>query len=218
MQPLLSEECLETVAGQFVTLFARRPQWIPANFEPGSAGKVFQSVFSASYQMLEILQRLKTEASSRHDSSASDVMAGFIDIPEAIRVASQAISEPSLASHFPPGPHFSETVISHLVIACHTLLLNAYVAVLVALQHDVDLHHGHLAGETQLVLIVQLCAYLLDRQNMATSEHFPAQSQPGSATPTLSAPALTIPDREAICKLEEDIRQRLTQIRAALRI
>lgn len=161
--------------------------------------------------MLEILQRLQT-------SSGAETLVGLINTDETIQSTTQSSSAPPpSATVYHDSSHYSGTVIRHLVIACHMLLLNFYVAVLVALQHDVDLRNGHLEGETQLVMVVQHCAYLLERQNLAASIYFPTSSGSSALLPSTSASS-SVRNPEVIHNLEEEIRRRLTRLRETLRI
>lgn len=215
---------MKSVASWFVHLFARMPLHIPVDYGTKNTGEVLQSVFSASHYMLEILRRLSNENPSFetvHDAGGS--------LAPGSMHAGQSSNDPTGALNIltPAGNYSHNTIICHLVIACHTLLLNVYVSVLIALQHDVDLRNsylsakcsGFLEGETQLVMVVQLCAYLLERQRQAVDIYFtPSPPSPGAAqmmTPPTTPPTA---NREVVSHLEADIRQRLTRIRQTLRI
>ncbi|CZT17478.1 uncharacterized protein RCC_12216 [Ramularia collo-cygni] len=228
-RPLLDESCLKSVASWFVHLFARVPlQILSVDYGTKNTGEILQSVFSASHHMMEILCRLQNEPSS-FDSSRGETGAG---LPHGPIHSGQGNNDKFNALNVlnPAGHYSHDTIICHLVIACHTLLLNIYVAVLVALQHDVDLRSsfllptkctGYLEGETQLVMVVQLCAYLLERQRQAVDIYFtPSPPSPPPPTAQMMTPPTTPPtaNREVVSHLETDIRQRLTRIRQALRI
>ncbi|MCJ1476796.1 hypothetical protein MMC13_005465 [Lambiella insularis] len=95
------------------------------------------------------------------------------------------------------GRHF-DMVVHHLVLACHTLLLNTYGTLLAALQHDADLQRESLlpgAGgnadkeqgeadaatlsDMRLVLVVQLSSYFVDRLHQAVDAYVPFYNQCG---------------------------------------
>lgn len=222
--PLLDDSCLKSVASWFVHLFARMPLHIPVDYGTKNTGEVLQSVFSASHYMLEILRRLQNESLAYEPSR--DTGAGLSHVSSHPGQGNN--DNPNAMNILAPAGHYSHnTIICHLVIACHTLLLNIYVAVLIALQHDVDLRtsylasqcSGYLEGETQLVMVVQLCAYLLERQRQAVDIYF-SPSPPTPPATQMMTPPTTPPtaNREVVSHLEADIRQRLTRIRQTLRI
>lgn len=174
--------------------------------------------------MLEILRRLQTEGSPY--DSGREIGAG--NTHPSLHTSHGCSESPNALNLLNPAGHYSHnTIICHLVIACHTLLLNVYVAVLIALQHDVDLRSsyfsakgtGYVEGETQLVMVVQLCAYLLERQRQAVDVYF-TPSPPSPQSTQMMTPPTTPPtgNREVVSHLEADIRQRLTRIRQTLRI
>ena len=95
------------------------------------------------------------------------------------------------------GRHFG-MVVHHLVLACHTLLLNTYGTLLAALQHDADLQRDSLlpgAGgnaskeegeadaailsDMRLALVVQLSSYFIDRLHQAVDAYMPFYNQYG---------------------------------------
>ncbi|KAK7961965.1 uncharacterized protein PG986_002790 [Apiospora aurea] len=77
---------------------------------------------------------------------------------------------------------YAVTVTRHLILACHNLLLSAYVLLLAALQHDAQLLRSSAGdkpaslAEIRLVSIVQLCAYLIKQQEQATFAQHPTQA------------------------------------------
>ncbi|KAL4974208.1 hypothetical protein BDW66DRAFT_153130 [Aspergillus desertorum] len=86
---------------------------------------------------------------------------------------------------------YSSVAERHLVLACHTLLLEIYVSVFGSLQRDVDhcLDSDPVGqdpavgtaslGDMPVVLIVQLCSYILDRQHRAVSSYLSPKLEPG---------------------------------------
>lgn len=142
-------------------------------------------------------------------------------------------------SHSPGGgldPCNTFAVMRHLVMACHTLLLNIYVAVLTALQHDADLrarsslptsihtninaHSPHpdepALADIQLVMLVQLCSYLIGRQHQAVDSYLTASQ---ISTPSSQLPNHHLSDSHhprAMSDLETEVQRRLTHLRQTL--
>lgn len=199
--------------------------------ETRSTGEILHSVFSASHYLLDILQLLRRE-SAVSDTPNVDLWTGVISEP----VHSAQVNNEHITSYFDQGfqltsnpdtPNDSPSiVVSHLVVACHTQILNIYVTVLVALQHDAALKasplsmDGHVEDDTRLALLVKLCAYLLERQRQAVDLFF-AQLLPLPPTSScnLSFP-ITSPmsNRAMMGHLEVDVQQRLARIQEMLRI
>jgi len=96
----------------------------------------------------------------------------------------------------------ADGVIRHLVIACEALLLETYAAILTALQHDAGDPAGATPlGNVRMVIVVQLCAYLIERQHQVIARRFPDATA----------------DRETLTNLRVHVQQKLTQLRKTLR-
>lgn len=222
--PLLDAPCLKSVASWFVHFFARMPLQVSVDYGMKNTGEILQSVFSASHCMLEILRSLQPDGSSYEtgrDLGGRNTLSSLLPSQS----CNETFNDLNTLNH--AGQYSHDTIICHLIVACHTLLLNVYAAVLIALQHDVDLRNSSLSArdsgsfedETQLVMVVQLCAYLLDRQRHAVDVYF----HPSSASPQpmqMMTPPTTPPtgNHEVVSRLEADIRSRLMRIRHTLRI
>ncbi|KAJ5495551.1 hypothetical protein N7539_000667 [Penicillium diatomitis] len=141
---------------------------------------VLHEAFSASHQFLEILSLLHNQVTERKTGLFTS-KADMSTIPESWHLASSShnrnrsyCEQHKSTSH--DGASLSqassrEDIIRQLVMACHALLLNVFVAVLIALQHDAnqpstEMHAGAL-GQIRLVSVVQLCSYLIGRQHQA---------------------------------------------------
>ncbi|KAK4224392.1 hypothetical protein QBC38DRAFT_18129 [Podospora fimiseda] len=164
-----------------------------------SVCNTMQEVFNASRESLGIFQCLQTEAASARSAS-----------PDSL-----------LRSTTPSGGGVGGTVTRHLIMACHGMLLSIYATVLGALQRDADLilsgtttttmfesSQGNTCQLTdiRLVMIVQLCSYLIGRQQQAVDDHLvgPGVEVSGQNNPPSD--------------LEVEVQQRLTHIRQTLRI
>ncbi|KAK4171884.1 hypothetical protein QBC36DRAFT_198313 [Triangularia setosa] len=232
------------------------PNINPALQEPSTTGNTLHEAFAASHHLLEILRLLQSNATggSSNDgvtaiatasmdfwitpqsTGSNDSIFGFDEASKSAPTSAHSSSygRPSSTEY----PSTVVTVVRHLVIACHTLLLNIYIAVLIALQHDVDLRNSYLptAGGTacaeataladmRLVLVVQLCSYLIKRQHQAVDMYLCSpNSLPQSAEP--SNPSSNPPDPQASGRnngevrgdLEMEVQQRLSRLRQTLRI
>ena len=110
------------------------------------------------------------------------------------------------------------------------------MAVLIALQHDA--YHGvsmntTALGNVRLVLAVQLCSYLMDRQQQAVDLCLAPQTPLGplsvngtyprksdlssSQQPVLPGPVLDTADREVLGDLKDQVQQKLAHLRQTLR-
>ncbi|KAI4280258.1 MAG: hypothetical protein L6R35_005942 [Caloplaca aegaea] len=157
-------------------------------------------------------------------------------------------SSSSSSSSSPPPPssytRSSNTVIHHLVHACHTLLLDIYVAFLIALQDDaerwssssscrpagaavIDAAAAAALADIPLVLTVQLCSYLIERQHQAVDRFLSLSQQQqqnensrgsGSGSRQPSPPPAATTNREVTSDLETEVQQRLGRLRQTLRI
>ncbi|KAK3988687.1 hypothetical protein QBC44DRAFT_370730 [Cladorrhinum sp. PSN332] len=176
-----------------------------------------QEVFDASREFLGILRCLQTQARPGLSSS------GSVRYSPATPVATPS----AVGSAANGGGSGSNTVIRHLIMACHGMLLSIYATILGALQRDADLilSDGHAqapgmataieAGsetltDIRLVMIVQLCSYLIGRQQQAVDSHLLWLQQQDDA----SFNRLNMLPND----LEVEVQQRLTRIRQTLRI
>ncbi|KAL8833492.1 MAG: hypothetical protein Q9170_004237 [Blastenia crenularia] len=213
-----------------------------------SAGDILQDAFSASHQLLQILQSLQTTATisapilprTTSTSSSTSTAGAPPDFwtsitPESMQSNSTSDSNDTSSiteQHQGPTSHiktsstqYSNTVVRHLVIACHTLLLNIYTALLAALQQDADqttsnsLNHDNVCPETtaladiRLVTTVQLCSYLIERQFQAMESYLPPHITDSSQQPSSPTcnPAL-------VDDLKIEVQQRVGRLKNTLRI
>lgn len=193
-----------------------------------STGNTLHDTLSASHQLLEVLCCLQEgggmgmgeplSGGGREMSSnpSSDFWAGDIEgCSSTSRTSSTELSSSNFESSTSgvytqgqtqgrPSRPYSNTVVRHLVIACHTMLLEIFATVLTALQQDADLRYNNTntsntnilpsnfntttppstfspnlpsgaglgeGGDTpppladiRLVMVVQVCSYLVERQ------------------------------------------------------
>ena len=250
--PLIDDAAFKSVAAWLihvsgdVNLLFRTDGRNPA-LETTSTGDALHDAFSASHHLLEILRCLKADVGNGTSSSTPTTSTGGAYLDFWASITPQASTSDENTSYFEqskdsssyarPSSQYSNTVVCHLVIACHTLLLNIYVAVLIALQHDADRWSScRLAGNTdvdgdmdaaaltdiRLVLAVQLCSYLIKRQHQAVDVYL--SPQPSSQQHDLSKshwptpPSSTTASREMMSELKMEVQQRLTRLRQTLRI
>lgn len=213
-----------------------------------STGDTLHEVFSASHQFLETLRFLQLDAVSttstltRTLSTSTQASAGgshpdfwasitpesTSSIPSSAQNSSSLDQQQVPSDHDPSSDQYSETIVRHLIIACHTLLLNIYTAVLAALQHDADqglaraLNHDDYVeaaalADIRIVMAVQLCSYLVERQFQAVDLHL----SPRLTTQTLqqpSPPLSTIAEPSVVDELKIEVQQRMVRLRQTLRL
>lgn len=233
---LLDDAAFESVAA-WLTCTARAstatrpflPELVP---QARAGGGALHDIFSASHHLLEVLQCLQVSDEST-----------FLSTPPASSF-STPISTPPAAGSYPgeSGSYFGQSqrrpcysvarlghlsnrgIIRNLVIACHTLLLNIYAAVLVALQHDVPQPGARMGtavlGQIRLVSVVQLCSYLIERQHQAVDQYLSSQQSPllhDPATQNLNRRrALATDDEEMMRDLRREVQMRLAGLHQTL--
>ena len=218
-------------------------------------GDTLHDAFSASHHLLEILRSLQVDGvpgasaststlSTSNSTSSKEAHLDFwANTPQSMSIQDQSTSYFELAkpssSYARPLSQYSNTVVRHLVIACHTLLLNIYIAVLIALQHeadrssrlptsntDVDICMDPVAlADIRLVTVVQLCSFLIKRQYQAVDLYLspqfpplPSQQHGLSDSYPPSPPLSTTGNREVMSDLKTEVQQRLVRLRQTLRI
>ncbi|KAL8862227.1 MAG: hypothetical protein Q9178_001234 [Gyalolechia marmorata] len=261
---LIDDAAFKSVTGWLVHVSANM-DLLPRNERRGSAletttaGETLHEAFSASHHLLETLRCLQADVvpgglsltsadlKSVSTSTGGARLDSWGNFTPPVSGSTSADEDSSYfekrkgsSSYARPSSQYSNTIIRHLVIACHTLLLNIYVAVLIALQHDADRwNSGGLAGNTdtdayldpvaladiRLVLAVQLCSYLIERQHQAVDSYLSPlsgptslQQQDGFGSQQASSPGSTTPPREVMTDLRMEVQQRLARLRQSLRI
>ena len=126
----------------------------------------------------------------------------------------------------PPGRpfvstnHWSDSITRHMVMANHMLLLNTYLAAIMALQHAVIKQKSAKEtptardfalplGEMRTAMVVQMCGYLIQRQVDIVDGYL----APASATPLSD---LSSSDQTTMKELEKDVQRRLAQLKESL--
>ncbi|KAK0510014.1 hypothetical protein JMJ35_007408 [Cladonia borealis] len=198
---------------------------------------ILHDVFSASHRLLEILRHFQVKNIAEPSSTAPSAFKSSVATSGQSSVHlrptkgpwSSAPSSGSQQQH----SHNTMQIIRHLVMACEALLLEIYMAVLTALQHDA--FHGAsmnttALGDIRLVLVVQLCSYLIERQQQAVDLCLAPQSplsvsgifpprldHSGPQKPVSPGPFMDEADREALSDLKNQVQQRLAHLRQTLR-
>ncbi|KAH0023893.1 hypothetical protein KCU78_g5263, partial [Aureobasidium melanogenum] len=129
------------------------------------------------------------------------------------------------ASHPPGGVsvstnQWSDSITRHMVMANHMLLLNTYLAAVMALQHAVNKQKSANEtptaqdfplplGEMRTAMVVQMCGYLIQRQINAVDGYL----APASATPLSD---LSSSDQTTMKELGMDVQRRLAQLKESL--
>jgi hypothetical protein len=186
---------------------------------------LLHDVFSASRDLLSALHSLNKESSKTspypipRNSTLQSGAAGFIT-QQSVSTTPKEISS---------STHWSNSIVRHMVMACHMLLLNTYLAVTMALQHAVDKQRQSQGsqnestlplGDVRTAMMVQLCGYLTQRQAQAVQAYVAAPSSTESSNDPTShkTNVLSSSDQEATEQLEKDVEQRLACLRKSLNI
>jgi hypothetical protein len=193
---------------------------------------LLQDVFSACRDLLNTLHSLVDESSKLspypvpQDDPLPTIAAG-LKTPQSSSTTPD--TEDSSLKGLHSSTHWSNSIVRHMVMACHMLLLNTYLAVTMALQHALDKQKSSQnasnaqalpLGEVRTVMIVQLCGYLIQRQAQAVQAYLaPPNSIPSSDTAVLAnTNPLSSSDQAATKQLEKDVEQRLARLRQSLHI
>ena len=212
----------------------------PVTKSRGSHG-ILHEVFSASHRLLEILRHLQVKnIAEPFNSSAAPSAFTPLAAPSGQSSVYFRLTKGSWSSAPSSGSqqhsHNTMQIIRHLVVACKALLLEIYMAVLTALQHDA-LHGASMnstaLGDIRLVLVVQLCSYLIERQQQAVDLCLAPQSSlsglsesgtfppkldlSGSQKPVPPGSVIDAADREVLSDLKNQVQRRLAHLRQTLR-
>lgn len=169
--PLIDDAAFKSVSAWMfhvpadVDLLFRTDRRNPA-LETTTTGDTLHDAFSASHHLLEILRCLQADVvtetlpstSTVSTSTSTSTGEAHLDFWASITppFAQSTSTSNENTSYFDQGKvsssyarpsQYSNTVVRHLVIACHALLFNIYVAVLIALQHDADLWSSRLPAD-----------------------------------------------------------------------
>ena len=253
---LIDNAAFKSVAGWLVHVSANLDSTARYNGkdspdEKTTASDTLHDAFSASHHLLETLRCLQADSvlarppSTLADSKSTSNPTGGTRLdawgtftPPLSRATSRdedssyCEKRKGSSSYARPSDQYSNNVVRHLVMACHTLLLNIYVAVLIALQHDADRSNSGdsdafvdsaALSDIRRVLAVQLCSYLIDRQNQAVDSYLSPpslQHQDASGSQQSSSPEglSTTAHRELMADLRMEIQQRLDRLRQSLHI
>lgn len=261
--PLIDDTTFKSVAAWLINVSTNINFFFPDNLqnpliETTMAGDTLHDAFSASHHLLEILRCLQVNAESGalYNTSAASKSApvsaeggengDFWESTTPQSLTSAPIGEPSdfelhNGSNYIRAPsQCHNTVVRHLVIACHTLLLNIHVAVLIVLQHDADLRSYYsprknveadlyrdstALADIKLVMVLRLCSHLITRQQQAVDSYLSPQPPPpppqGNNPPIShqsSLDASAAVNREVASDLEMEVQQRLDRLRQTLYI
>ena len=197
---------------------------------------ILHDVFSASHRLLETLRDLQAKNTIESFNSSTATSASTPSVaPSGQSSVYLGLTKGHRSGSIRHGNN-TKQIIRHLVMACEILLLEIYLAVLIAIQHDA--YHGvsmntTALGDVRLVLVGQLCSYLIDRQQQAVdlclapqdplsplsvNGAFPQKFDlSGSQQPVLPGPILDNADREALGDLKSQVQQKLAHLRQALR-
>ena len=213
--------------------------------KPRGSHGILHDVFSASHLLLEILGQLQADNmtepfSSPMTTSASTLSSAAFGHRSALFGLTTCPESSSRLNRNQGYCDNTMQTIRHLVTTCEALLLETYVAVLNALQHEAYPSvsaNATALGDVRLVLVVQLCSYLIERQHQAVDTYLASQtslspvsvsvSKPFSPMPNRSSwqqppvpppgPITDTPDRKVLDDLKNQVQHRLVHLRQTLR-
>ncbi|KXX75967.1 putative transcriptional regulator LovE [Madurella mycetomatis] len=189
---------------------------------PADGFDLLHHVFSASNHLLEILRHIRVSVVA----NASGPSTPAFPSPPGSNLSVETTTTTSTSSA--DGGHPSTSVVHHLVLVCVTLLLNMYLAILIALQRSADTINSSLRERAvtfggpndhmdapsrvhlQLVSVVQLCSYFIKRQNQIL-----VMSNQGPPRENERRQAVTVPS-DAIADLMAEVEQRLIRLQESL--
>jgi len=191
---------------------------------------LLHDVFSASRDFLNTLHSLNNESSQLspypvpQDGPLSLATADLMP-PQFTSAASD--TRDSTSKEPPILGHWSHSIVRHMVMACHMLLLNTYLAVTMALQHAIDHQEPSQGisnaqatplGEVRTVMIVQLYGYFIQRQSQAVQAYLapPSSARSSDESTVHNNSPLSSSDQAATKQLEKDVEQRLARLRQSL--
>lgn len=204
--------------------------------ETRTTSDLLHHVFSASNHLLEILRYLHVSvlASTSIPSTACPFLSS----------SSHSSSSHAETTTRSPGDgrrssQHSHTTLHHLVLACVTLLLKIYVAILIALQRSADTLNSSLLarnlvepsdhmdaasrGHIKLVSVVQLCSYFIKRQNQTLNIILSSQGSLRAPSSQKHGPQQSaspdVPYRHAIGELSDlktEVDQHLKRLQESL--
>ncbi|KFY35429.1 hypothetical protein V494_05928 [Pseudogymnoascus sp. VKM F-4513 (FW-928)] len=255
--PLIDDAAFKSVTSWLVHVssnmnFLFRDNIQKPSLEMTTTGDTLHNAFAASHHLLEIIRNLQVDVDSGFSFHASGAPASAdggsnVDFWASITPKSLSSTIGEKPSYFEAthGPSYVRrpsqcynTVVRHLVIACHTLLLNVHVALLIVIQHDADLRssfstptnieaNSHIdataLADIRLVLVLRLCSYLIKRQQQAVDSYLSPRPSPRS--PRMNDPSVSqqpnsgapgTANREATSDLEIEVQQRLERLRQTL--
>ncbi|GAB1314577.1 hypothetical protein MFIFM68171_04787 [Madurella fahalii] len=189
---------------------------------PTDGFDLLHHVFSASNHLLEILRHIRVNVVS---NTPSPTTPPFPSPPASSLSIETTTTTPTSSTD---GNLPSTSVVHHLVLVCMTLLLNMYLAILIALQRSADAMNmsrreravvfsepnDHMDASSrvhlQLVSVVQLCSYFIKRQSQILD-----MSGRGPARENDRRQAVTVPS-DAMTDLMAEVEQRLTRLQESL--
>lgn len=207
MSPLIHDACSSTLAS---LSGSESP-------DPASLGAILQEAMYATHELLESVAQLQQQQQQHPQQKSAPTV---VQSPKGGSLPTPAAT-PKGGRGSQPGAQSSSPVVRHLVSSCHGMLMAIYSTAFEVLQRDADwlspmrrgelgLSHGPL-GDARLVVIVQLCAYLVYRQQAAVDAYITPGSRPNADTAERSAGT-------AVNELETEMRLGLDRLRSALSI
>jgi hypothetical protein len=202
------------------------------NLGPANSFDLLHHVFSASNHLLEILRHVRASVVTCTPSPSTTACPS----PPASSLSSGSHVETTTTRGPSDGSHQSHSVVHHLVLVCVTLLLNMYIAILIALQRSADVLNSSLRRRSrnlvepndhmdaasrahlQLVSVVQLCVYFIKRQNQTLDTIMSSSQGPLHAPLSREHDPRQSVSSDALSDLKTEVEQRLRRLQESLQI
>lgn len=188
---------------------------------------ILHDIFSTSQRFLEVMRLVETGNGEPPSGISTPSMMSSSSVSPTTGLSTSMESMTNWSSGhtpeysaFPPSGTYRNTdvVVRHMVFVCHTLLLDVYSAVAIALEHDggpnVSTKTGAL-GAIRLASVLQLCSYLIERQHQAVELYFSPKRLNGDAI-QVGLLGLYFQNVEMMKKRKKEVQQKLTSLQQAL--
>ncbi|KER00904.1 hypothetical protein AUEXF2481DRAFT_25182 [Aureobasidium subglaciale EXF-2481] len=209
-----------------------RPQRASGTSSTADEGcDLLHNIFAASHDLLGTLQLLNDQFSQPSMNAHSELLRSHPSdtiTPASVSPSVGSIaSTPSSGDSFRGPGHRSSSMVRHMVMACHMMLLNVYLAVTMSLQHAIDSRNltddstsiqSDPLGEVRTMVVVQLCTFLTERQAKAVQTFLTRSSLPGPGSERPDVSTLSDSDQAATKELEQDLSHRLARLKASTHV
>ncbi|KAJ4419201.1 hypothetical protein N0V82_005108 [Gnomoniopsis sp. IMI 355080] len=183
---------------------------------------ILQEVFSASHDFLDIFRHLNADRAKRSLGSNSGTPSIYkLNTHSAGNWGHNGVVLPDKAmqSGLSEGQAHDTKVVRHLVMACDMMLLRIHLAVLIALHYDARMPSqptGSVLEDARVILVVQLCSLLIERQCQAVDLFNVEESSTPTPLSSTFPERPLLADRQAAIDLRAQVQATLVDLRQTL--